>query len=491
MNLTDNQWYNFICGLITGRYTKRRTIRTNFNGSAAEINRKDLDNTYQIVFITNEDGDIDTPGSLSCYLVGGSTAPNLTLHDFKIEVAPTNPTPQIALEMYSASQSSAPLTANETAAYFLNHCPIQAMTVTPAESLTVLQNYRSAKVSTSSAGAMTINHQHNLVVSFDNDIYAEAACQIHLFDIQATWQHDVVLNLNNPSEVYTQPYLAGDIQVETGLNTVYSDEGSLKKLPVRSASLMFGDPQERSNYKTIAALQEREPSLPPSSEIPCYPSEQSKQTGGYIEYRIAVPYTADTGDWVYHASTGLGGEWRVKANTTPETTQYIRHRVYPTFTGSFDTSLTVTTPSGETKTIAVEYEVIQDPTVPRIATSVSKYLKSRLGLLDNAIINITSAAAPEVEEHLALTDDVVLAVVAPPIPPEVDEHLQLTDDTNIDVYSPVYPDGNEHIQLEDTANIDVYTPPSADKNDEHLSLADNTNVNINSPANQAEINIVI
>lgn len=457
MNLTDNQWFNFICGLLSGRYIKRKSLKAEMNGTAAEINTADNDNTYSLLFVTNCDGDASTHGSVSVYLRGGSAAESLTLQNMKIEVALTNPGYQPVVRLDSASQSSAPDNYLYNSDFILNHCPIVDEQLTnETVNLAVIQEYRPATATTDSSGAVTYTHEHNLVVSIADTINAEPNMLTRLFDLDLTWKDTESLLLDDPAETVQTPYLAGDISVEDGLNTSAVVGTSIMKLPTRSASLVFGNPQSRTNQNTISALAQRGASYPTSVTVSCSPQQASKYQGGYIEYRGTTPYTNTGTSWRYASACGLGGTWTVPENTTPDTVVEWRHRVYPVNNGVYDTEVICYSPTGEVTRQVLEMEIVPAPAAPRPATARYRYADERLSLHDECFITISRRPTPsDINEGLVLTDDV---------------RIHVKHDNNYIIQS--------SLTLNDTASILVRTTPDPDANNQGLILHDNASISI-------------
>lgn len=508
---TDKQWYNFICGLIAGRYSKYTTPEL---GDTATLPVGALETAYYLEFITDEDGDTENQGHVSVYLRGSATAPSIALESLKVEVAPTNPAEHVDMLLTVA-------TGGSTQDYFLNYCPMNGITVDDTTGLTVIQEYSPAKLKTNESGAMSIIRQKNLVVEMNNDIQGSANCCILLFTLTCTWAHDATLILQNPYEEKIMQYLAGNIQMEAGFNSVYRYDNIMYKLrdTAMPCWLQFGDPASVENQKALQELAERNPGLPAGAEIPTYPSERPTRnvthiTYGYDSHSLGYGWHAHM--WPRNGGAGAGG-WVCRRGTGYSRTRHTI--VIPSYISdivTIDAKLTVRAINEETgEEHEVDWSINKtphiSPFVPTNPYAKKQEKKAKFRLIDFCEISVIAPVSPDTDEHLVIHDNAEITVVAPPPTPEVEEHLQiidgadisvvappptpevtdglsLTDSTDIDVYTPPIPEVTDGLSLTDSTEINVYTPPTPSAS-AHLQIEEGIAVNITSGVDGSEINI--
>jgi len=471
-NLTDGQWFNFIAGLLTSRFTsKKPQLQAETNEQTSHLDVNFSTDTYSIVLVTVKDGNNTAHGFMSVYLIGGKDATEQSIRDLKIEIMLTNAESQPFFSL--SADKSQPIRD-----FVLCHCPVSALQLFGEQYTPVMtQAYRPAYVEKTATGATILHHEQNLIVTLNDNISLYPGMQEHLFSLELTWRHSEMLFMSDTQQEEEFEYLAGEITAEGGKKTQYISGTTYERMSVVPCSLMFGNPDGLLTQRKLKELQEREPALPEDSETPISSTTQSSVQGGFIEYRGSIPADSASGDWSVGNGAGFGGAWAVEMPEQAGEVCEWRHRVYPIFSGNYNATVAVFNPAGEQVNLPVEYEVRPDPLTPHVANVASRFVKGFLSLLDSADISIRSQEQPERNEQLILNDDADISVVAPPVPPVSNEQLSLIDSGHIEIEEHPTPDRTEALEILDSASMTVEEKPTPNRR-EQLSLSDSASIDV-------------
>lgn len=481
IDLSADQIKSLCLGLVLGRKIDKTPERAENNEGTVQIFAKSYTNTYNLVFVTNKDGNPRHPASVSVYLLGGEAAPSISIPELNIEFAMKNLEAQ---PFFSSSSLPAPISSlslKSTRDFVLNHCPIISISlVDPPTGITIAQDYSPAHANTSEDGSVTLYHEQNLRVKIDHQLSLYPGIQLHLFDMSLTWKESETLYMADTQEEEEFSYLCGEIQIEAGRNTYYPSDSSRIKVTATPCALMFGDPSSRQTQKEIETILSRGTDLPANTDVLISSTETSEIKGGFIEYTMSVPYdSSQTGEYAVSGSGGFGSSWSVEAPASAAEVYPVRHRFYVVDSGNWNTEVKVYTADGSPASIAVGYKIVSEPTVPRPASGQTKYYKSKLALVDEATITVRTPQIPERDEHLVLVDDADFSA-GTYVPPDRDEHLVLVDDADFTVIEYVPPERDEHLALADDVDLEVVEHPVPQHSDS-LSLVDNTSIEVSTP----------